>query len=89
MDNFLFADLLEFDEEQLENKTNSLFTLISPRRKNGKLSQSGIGENDVEFGEKKENLSFNDNNNDTKSTLTLVLDHIDSPPRQSTCNCTK
>ena len=87
IDDFSFANPLEFDENETENNTQSI--PISSGRKNGKSLQSGKEGNDVRFVDQEENPPFNNNINDTKSVLTLVPDHIDSLPRQSTRNCTK
>lgn len=58
-------------------------------KKNDKLAQSSIKENDIRSAEQDKNLPFNNNNSDTKSAHTLIPNYIDFLPRQSTCNCIK
>lgn len=89
MNNFLFADLLEFGEKQLKNKINTLSAQISPRKKNSKLPQLDTEENNIRSRRKKKNLLFNDNNSNTKSALILVPDYIYSLLKWSTRNYTK
>ncbi len=76
----LFADPLEFDEEQPEN--NAISTPISGR-KDVDSPQSGKGGDDV-------GTMVNDgNDSEVESAITSVLDHIESPPRRSKRNRTK
>lgn len=75
LDYFLFANFLNFDKEYFENKTNILFILIFSGKKNGKLLRLGIRRNNVE-SRKKENLSFNNHNNNIKLAFILILDYI-------------
>ncbi len=78
---------MKFDEDKAQ--TNTPPALTSLGRKNGESPQSGTGGNDVRSIDQEENPHFNDNNSDNESALTLVPDHIDSPPRHSTRNRTE
>ena len=83
-DDFLFADLLEFDNEEAETNTRS--APIAPRRKSVELIESGIGGNDVRSEDQGETQPLHDNHSDTESGFTSVPDPIDSRPRQLTRN---
>ena len=86
LNNSLFADPLEFDENKTQ--TNTLSTPAFLRKKNGKSSQLGTGRNDIRSADQEENPPFNGNNNNIKSALILVSDHTNSLPRQSIRNYT-
>ncbi len=79
-DDFLFADPLEFDEEQLENNATS--TSISGR-KDVDSPKSGKGGDDVG------SIVNDSNDSDIVSALTSVPDYTESLPRRSKRNCTK
>ncbi len=79
-DDFLFADPLEFDEEQPKNNETS--TSISGR-KDVNSPQSG------KKGEDVGSMANDSNDNDIGSALTSLPDHIESPPRRSKRNRTE
>lgn len=66
-----------------------MFAPIFLRKKNYKSPELSKGENDVRSRKQEENLSFNNNNNDTKSALILILDYIHYLLRCWVRNCTK
>ena len=86
-DDSLFADPLEFENEEAE--TNIKSAPIAPGRKNVELLESGTRGNDVRSGDQEETQLLDDNHSDTKSAFTSVPDHINSSPRQSTRNRTE
>ncbi len=49
LDDFLFANPLEFDEDKAQ--TNTPFAPTSLGRKNGESPQSGTGGNDIRFAD--------------------------------------
>lgn len=52
MDNFFFADPFKFDGK--EAKTNTRSALIASRKKKVELLETGIGRNNVRFGDQEE-----------------------------------
>lgn len=84
LDDFLFDDLLEFDNEKAE--TNTILALIALGRKSIELLESGIERNDIRSRDQEETQPLDDNFSDIKSALILVPDPINSLPRQSISN---
>ncbi len=79
-DDSLFADPLEFDEEQPGNNPTST---PNSGRKDADSPKSGEGGDDVE------SLANDSNHSNIELALTSVPDHIESPPRRSKRNFTE
>lgn len=75
-DDSFIADLLEFDDEELE--TNARSAPIASEEKSIELLKLGTRGNDVRSWDQKENQSFNNNHSNTKLALILVSKTIDS-----------
>lgn len=70
LDNFLFADQLEFDKNLPKKFILSIFTY---EKKDINSIKSGKGGNNVELEASKENLIIDSNNSDSKPVLILVI----------------